>query len=155
VTTAKKLGCVKEIIQNKVAKDMPLLGICVELQLFFEENMESYGAGLALFNGKIIQFQSDLKFSHIGWDTINIVKSCALFDGITDGVYAYFVRSLYSAPIDESGVCAKITYGTIFASAVVVKNGYGFQVHPEKLGDVDFADYVKLYQTSNEVSKCS
>ncbi|MCL2134065.1 MAG: imidazole glycerol phosphate synthase subunit HisH [Candidatus Bathyarchaeota archaeon] len=132
----KKIECVKEIIQSKVAEGVPLLGICLGLQLFFEESTEGSGVGLGLFKGKVVRFNGDLKFPHMGWNTINIVKSCELFDGIVDGTYVYFVHSLYPVPIDERIVCAKTMYGVNFVSAVADKNVYGLQFHPEKSGDV-------------------
>ncbi|MCL2642054.1 MAG: imidazole glycerol phosphate synthase subunit HisH [Candidatus Bathyarchaeota archaeon] len=133
---AKKLECVKEAIQNKVVEGVPLLGICLGLQLFFEESAEGFGEGLAFFKGKVVRLQGDLKIPHMGWNTLNLVKSCELFDGIDGGAYVYFVHSLYPVPIDGSVVCTKTTYGTTFTSAVVDKNVYGLQFHPEKSGNV-------------------
>lgn len=133
--TANKLGSIKEIIKNKVAEGVPLMGICIGLQLFFEESAEGPGTGLALFKGKVIRLQGNLKIPHMGWNNINIVKPCELFDGITDGAYVYFVHSLYPTPIDERIVYTKTTYGATFASTVVDKNVYGLQFHPEKSGD--------------------
>ncbi|MGD6933123.1 MAG: imidazole glycerol phosphate synthase subunit HisH [Candidatus Bathyarchaeia archaeon] len=133
---AQKLECVKETIQNKVVEGTPLLGICLGLQLFFEESEEGPGAGLGFFKGKIVRLQGDLKIPHMGWNTINMTKSCELFDGIKEDTFVYFVHSLFPAPTDESIVCTKTTYGTTFASAVAGKNVYGTQFHPEKSGDV-------------------
>ncbi len=85
----------------------------------------------------------------MGWNTINITKSCELFDGIKEDTYVYFVHSLYPAPTDENIVCTKTTYGTTFASSVAGKNVYGTQFHPEKSGDIglqilrNFAKIVK------------
>ena len=132
----KKLECDKEVIQSKVAEGVPLLGICLGLQLFFEESAEGSGAGLAFFKGNVVRLQGDLKIPHMGWNTLNIVKSCELFDGINDGVYVYFVHSLYPVPVDESVVCTRTFYGTSFTSTVVGKNVFGLQFHPEKSGDV-------------------
>ncbi|MCL1978394.1 MAG: imidazole glycerol phosphate synthase subunit HisH [Candidatus Bathyarchaeota archaeon] len=133
--TAKKLECVKKVIQNKVAEGTPILGICIGLQLFFEESAEGPGAGLGFFKGKVIRLQGDLKIPHMGWNTISLVKSCELFDDIKESTYVYFVHSFYPAPTDESVVCTKTTYGTTFASAVADKSMYGIQFHPEKSGD--------------------
>lgn len=135
-STAKKLEDVKEIIQTKVAEGVPLMGICIGLQLFFKESTEGPGTGLALFKGKVVRLQGNLKIPHMGWNTLNIVKHCELFDGISDGSYVYFVHSFYPTLLDERIVCAKTTYGTTFASAVVNKNVYGLQFHPEKSGDM-------------------
>jgi len=132
---AKKLEDVKEIIQSKVSEGTPILGICLGLQLFFEESAEGPGTGLSFFKGKIVRLQGDLKIPHMGWNTINITKPCELFDGIKEDTYVYFVHSLYPAPTEEKVICTKTTYGTTFASAVEDKNVYGTQFHPEKSGD--------------------
>jgi glutamine amidotransferase len=132
----KKLEDVKEAIQTKVTEGVPLLGICLGLQLFFEESAEGSGDGLGFFKGKVVRLQSDLKIPHIGWNTLNFVKSCELFDGIPEGIYVYFVHSFYSVPSDESIVCTRTTYGATFVSAVADKNVCGLQFHPEKSGDI-------------------
>jgi glutamine amidotransferase len=133
---AKKLECVKETLQAKVAEGVPLLGICLGLQLFFEESAEGFGDGLGFFKGRVVRLQGDLKVPHIGWNALNFVKSCELFDGIAENAYVYFVHSFYSVPFDESIVCTKTTYGVSFVSAVADKNVFGLQFHPEKSGDV-------------------
>ncbi len=69
---AEKLECVKEVIQTKVSEGTPLLGICLGLQLFFEESQEGPGAGLGFFRGKIVRLQGNLKIPHMGWNTLNI-----------------------------------------------------------------------------------
>jgi glutamine amidotransferase len=135
-SVAKKLGCLRDDIQDKVAEGMPILGVCLGLQLFFEESAEGSGVGLSFFKGNVVRLQGNLKIPHIGWNTINFTKNCDLFDGITESAYVYFVHSFYSAPIDKSIVCAKTTYGTTFASAVADKNVYGLQFHPEKSGNM-------------------
>ncbi|MDR2700496.1 MAG: imidazole glycerol phosphate synthase subunit HisH [Nitrososphaerota archaeon] len=132
----KKLECVREVIHAKVAEGVPLLGICLGLQLFFEESAEGSGVGLGFFKGKVIRLQGDLKIPHVGWNTISFANSCELFDGIADSAYVYFVHSFYSVPTDEGVVCTKTTYGTTFASAVADKNVFGLQFHPEKSGDI-------------------
>ncbi|MDR0318762.1 MAG: imidazole glycerol phosphate synthase subunit HisH [Nitrososphaerota archaeon] len=133
----EKLECVKEVICGKIVEGVPLLGICLGLQLFFEESAEGSGIGLTFFKGNVVRLQGGLKIPHIGWNTLDIVKSCALFDGINDkGSYVYFVHSLYPMPVDESIVCAKTFYGTHFVSAVADNNVFGLQFHPEKSGDV-------------------
>ncbi len=146
---AEKLESVKEVIQNKVAEGTPLLGICLGLQLFFETSEEGPGNGLGFFKGKVVRLQGDLKIPHMGWNTINTVKPCPMFDGVKEDSYVYFVHSLYPVPTDKNIVCTETTYGTTFASAVEGKNVYGTQFHPEKSGDVglqimrNFAKIVK------------
>lgn len=131
-----RLDKVKDILQTKMSEGTPLLGICLGLQLFFESSEEGPGNGLAYFQGNVKQLPNTVKVPHMGWNTLNIVKSNELFDGIAEGTYVYFVHSLYPAPKDPSITVTETEYGTIFTSAVACKNLYGTQFHPEKSGDI-------------------
>jgi glutamine amidotransferase len=133
---ATKLDAVKETLKSKVEHGTPLLGICLGLQLFFEESEEGPGNGLALFKGRTIRLPNTVKVPHMGWNTLNIVKQNELFEGIDEGSYLYFVHSLYPVPVDKSIVCTQTEYGATFTSAVASKNIYGTQFHPEKSGDL-------------------
>ena len=103
---------------------------------FFEQSQEGTGNGLALFKGKNVQLPQSVKVPHMGWNTLNIIKSNELFDGVPDETYVYFVHSLYPVPEDQNIVCTKTEYGVSFTSSVARKNVYGTQFHPEKSGDV-------------------
>lgn len=131
-----KLDAVKETLQTKIKEGIPLLGICLGLQLFFEISEEGPGNGLALFKGRNMQLPMTVKVPHMGWNTLNIVKPNELFEDIAEGTYVYFVHSLYPVPKDKSIVCTTTEYGTTFTSAVAFKNIYGTQFHPEKSGDI-------------------
>jgi imidazole glycerol-phosphate synthase subunit HisH len=131
-----KLDAVKETLQTKIQEGTPLLGICLGLQLFFESSEEGPGNGLALFKGKNMQLPRTVKVPHMGWNTLEIVKTDELFDGIVDGTYVYFVHSLYPVPEAKSIICSTTEYGTTFTSSIASKNIYGTQFHPEKSGDV-------------------
>jgi glutamine amidotransferase len=133
---AKKLDAAGETLKRKVEDGTPLLGICLGLQLFFEESEEGPGNGLALFKGRTIRLPNTVKVPHMGWNTLNIVKQNELLEGIAEGSYVYFVHSLYPVPVDKSIVCTLTEYGTTFTSAVASKNIYGTQFHPEKSGDL-------------------
>jgi glutamine amidotransferase len=131
-----KLDAVKETLQTKIKEGIPLLGICLGLQLFFESSEEGPGNGLALFKGRNMQLPKTVKVPHMGWNTLNMVKPNELFEDIAEGTYVYFVHSLYPVPKDKSIVCTTTEYGTTFTSAVAFKNIYGTQFHPEKSGDI-------------------
>ena len=133
---ATKLDAVKETLKTKVQEGTPFLGICLGLQLFFEESEEGPGNGLALFKGKNVRLPNIVKVPHMGWNTLNMVKPNELFDGIAEGAYVYFVHSLYPVPKDKDIVITETEYGTTFTSAVASKNIYGTQFHPEKSGDI-------------------
>jgi glutamine amidotransferase len=133
---ATKLDAVKETLQNKVKDGTSLLGICLGLQLFFEESEEGPGNGLAFFEGKNVRLPGSVKVPHMGWNTLNITKQNELFEGIAEDSYVYFVHSLYPVPTDKKIVCTKTEYGTTFTSAIASKNIYGTQFHPEKSGEI-------------------
>jgi imidazole glycerol-phosphate synthase subunit HisH len=133
---SSKLDAVKETLQTKIKEGTPLLGICLGLQLFFETSEEGPGDGLAFFKGKNMQLPKTVKVPHMGWNTLNMVQSNELFDGIAEGTYVYFVHSLYPVPQDKKIVCTTTEYGTTFTSAIASKNIYGTQFHPEKSGDI-------------------
>jgi len=133
---ATKLDAVKETLTNKVKDGTPLLGICLGLQLFFEESEEGPGNGLALFKGKTVRLPSTVKVPHMGWNTLNIVKQNELFNGVKEGSYVYFVHSLYPLPVDKTILCTQTEYGITFTSAIASKSVYGTQFHPEKSGDI-------------------
>jgi glutamine amidotransferase len=132
----KRLSMVKETLQTKVTEGTPLLGICLGLQLFFESSQEGPGDGLAFFKGTVKQLPGMVKVPHMGWNTLNIVESNELLDGIAEGTYVYFVHSLYPSPQYSNIVVTETDYGTTFPSAVAQKNIYGTQFHPEKSGEV-------------------
>jgi glutamine amidotransferase len=133
---AAKLDAVKQELVDAIKSGVPLLGICLGLQLFFPESEEGAGKGLALFKGKNVRLPNSVKVPHMGWNTLRIVKQNEILDGVDDGAYVYFVHSLYPAPCDNEIVCTETDYGETFTSAVAAKNVYGTQFHPEKSGDI-------------------
>ena len=133
---ATKLDAVKEQLVDAVESGTPLLGICIGLQLFFQESEEGPGKGLALFEGKTVRLPNSVKVPHMGWNTLRIAKQNQFFEGVDDESYVYFVHSLYPVPVDKEIVTAETEYGTTFTSAIASKNMYGTQFHPEKSGDV-------------------
>ena len=144
-----KLDAVKETLLDAVDNGTPLLGICLGLQLFFPESEEGPGKGLALFEGKNVRLRGEVKVPHMGWNTLQIVKQNALFEGVADESYVYFVHSLYPVPTDKDIVAAETEYGATFTSAIASKNVFGTQFHPEKSGEIglkileNFAKIVK------------
>lgn len=131
----KNLGSLKEEILDLVRSGIPVLGICLGMQLFFPESEEGEGTGLALFQGKNVQLPSFVKVPHMGWNTLRIVRQNELLEGIQDESYVYFVHSCYPVPMDKDIICAETTYGITFASAIAKQNIYGTQFHPEKSGE--------------------
>jgi glutamine amidotransferase len=132
---AGKLDAVKTELVDAVKGGVPLLGICLGLQLFFPKSEEGAGTGLALFEGKNVCLPNTVKVPHMGWNTLRIVKQNELLDGVDDEAYVYFVHSLYPVPVDSGIVCTETAYGATFTSTIAAKNVYGMQFHPEKSGD--------------------
>jgi len=112
----------------------PILGICLGMQLFFEESEEQgHHRGLGLLPGKVVFFQQPgIKVPQIGWNQVEVVKPSALMKDIQDGDYFYFNHGYYCIPEDAADVLASTDYGVLFASAVEKGNILGVQFHPEK-----------------------
>jgi len=107
----------------------PVLGICLGMQLLCKHTEEGDTQGLGIFNVDIKKFNKGLKVPHMGWNTINSLKS-DLFKGIKENEYMYLVHSFYAEQCKEA--IATTNYGTNYASALQHDNFYGVQFHPEK-----------------------
>lgn len=125
------------LVREKAREGTPLLGVCVGMQLLFDESDE-FGAtsGLGLLRGRVRRFENDLVVPHVGWNRIHQKREHVLFDGIDDGSFCYFVHSFYCEPTDETVVAGETEYGVRYASVVAEKNICGVQFHPEKSQDV-------------------
>jgi len=112
---------------------MPLLGICVGMQMLFEEGHEhGVHKGLGWLKGKVVPFEkSDLKVPHMGWNNLKIRAKHALLEGINDGEHAYFVHSYYAQALPEN-ILATTSYGAEVPAVVGRDNILGAQFHPEK-----------------------
>ena len=130
----KNLGSSREDIIRLTSSGTPLLGICLGMQLLFEESQESDGGGLALLKGRIIRLPKNVKTPHMGWNNLHIISDNEILDGIDERDYFYFVHSYYARPADRSVIVAETEYGIRFASVIAEGNIYGTQFHPEKSG---------------------
>jgi len=137
---------VREVVKHNI----PLLGICLGMQLLFDESEEmGRHQGLGVLPGRTLRFGAGLKVPHIGWNCIRMVRPGGLLSGVTDGDFAYFVHSYYVAPEQAEIVLATTDYGLDFASVVEQGRIFGIQFHPEKSQDVglrilrNFAEVVK------------
>jgi glutamine amidotransferase len=133
---ATKLASIRETVLKVYKRGVPILGICLGLQLFFETSEEGPGQGLSLLPGKNVSLPPFVKVPHMGWNTLHLIRDSMLLEGVPDGAYVYFVHSLYPVPEDQSVVCAQTDYGVIFPSTIEVKNVFGTQFHPEKSGSI-------------------
>jgi len=115
----------------------PFLGICVGLQLLFEESEEGgVSKGLGILPGRIVRFpeaaQTGLKVPHMGWNRIRPTTPSPLLEDTSASPYVYFVHSYYAKPMDDSLVLATCEYGLEFAAVVGRNNVFAVQFHPEK-----------------------
>lgn len=124
-----------EPIMKAVASGKPFLGICLGLQLLFDES-EEFGPhrGLGVIKGRVVRFpnERELKVPHMGWNEAKKKKTSRLLEGIGDGSYFYFVHSYYAVPDDPSVTLTSTDYGIEFTSSVEKDNVMACQFHPEK-----------------------
>ena len=130
-----------KVLLDQAAKGKPIMGICLGMQLLFDESFE-YGRhqGLGLIPGSVRPVADvappELKIPHIGWNALSFGgKSHPLWKYINEGDHVYFVHSYYGADCEDS-VIAKTEYGAPLTAAVAKGNVMGCQFHPEKSGDV-------------------
>ena len=135
------------VVREAAAAGKPVLGICIGMQLFFEES-EEHGlhAGLGLLPGRVRRFDGGLPVPHMGWNRLRRRQPHPLLDGIEDGAHVYFVHSYYcDAP--EAVTIATSDYGRDFAAVAGRGSVLGVQFHPEKSQGVGLrmvANFVRM-----------
>ena len=128
-----------QVIHEVVKKEIPLLGICLGLQLLFERSDETPGVeGLGVLKGEILRIpdKEGLKIPHMGWNSLKYPNEGRLFKGILEDSYVYFVHSYYLKAKDESIVTATTEYSSLIHASVERGNVFACQFHPEKSSDV-------------------
>jgi glutamine amidotransferase len=122
-------------VRDAVASGRPFLGICLGMQLLFEES-EEFGPvrGLGVLPGRVVRFAPDpaLKVPHMGWNALRKVRDTPALAGVEDGSYVYFVHSYYPVPAERAVIATTTDYGGTFASSVARANLFACQFHPEK-----------------------
>lgn len=123
----------KEVLQNRV----PVIGICVGMQILAESSEEGVLPGLGYIKGKVKRIDESLltqkpKLPHLGWNSIEIKRKNPLLNGVDEEFGFYFLHTYYFECENDSDILATTNYGTSFASAVNHNNVYGIQFHPEK-----------------------
>lgn len=133
-----------EVLRKVAEREIPLLGICLGLQLLFERSQESPGVeGLRILKGEILRIPSGegLKVPHMGWNSLSFPRESRLFGGLEsqaagEGPYVYFVHSYYLQAAEEGIVTAQTEYGVSIDAAVEKGNVFACQFHPEKSSHV-------------------
>lgn len=141
----------EEVIQQVVSNGTPFLGICLGLQVLFEDSEESPGAaGLSVLKGHIkrIPDGEGLKIPHIGWNSLTLSGDGRLFAGLPEEPYVYFVHSYYLEAEDPAIVKASTEYGTLIHASVEKENVFACQFHPEKSSETGLAilkNFLKIH----------
>lgn len=137
----KALG-LDAVLKERMQAGVPILGICVGLQVLFDYSEENATPCLGLLPGVVKLFPRDFgdrhgqpcKIPHMGWNEVAFTRDHPVFRGIPEGSEFYFVHSYYPSPQDRRHVLGETEYGITFASAVGTRNLVAVQFHPEKSG---------------------
>ena len=122
----------KDFVQDK----MPVLGICLGMEMFFAKSEEGKEKGLDVFDGEVVLLPDNMKIPHMGWNSLKIKRESKLLDGVDDGAWVDFVHAYRAKPLDDQIVVANADYG--ISVPAVIENGiyFGTQFHPEKSGKI-------------------
>lgn len=151
----KKYG-LDQIIQEAVARKIPLLGICLGLQLLFERSAEAPGVeGLGVLKGEILRIPDaeGLKIPHMGWNSLVFDHPGRLFKGIPENTYVYFVHSYYLKAQNPDIVKASTFYSTKIHASVEQENVFACQFHPEKSSDWGLKILDNFIRIGNDMEK--
>ena len=126
-------------VLEAVAGGVPFLGVCVGMQMLFEESEErGLHKGLGILPGRVIRFRhsygtgSMLKVPHMGWNALRPRRASCLLRGLRPGAHCYFVHSYHATAVDDECIVATCHYGVDFPAVVARNNVCGMQFHPEK-----------------------
>lgn len=124
-------------IRAFVDSGRPFLGVCLGMQLLFEESEEDgLHRGLGLLPGRVVRLSGGVKIPHMGWNSLRLLRPSPLLDGCATGDYVYFIHSYHAVPADPDLIAATADYGGQVAAVVGRGNVWATQFHPEKSGGV-------------------
>ena len=116
--------------------NVPVLGICLGMEMFFEKSEEGKEKGLNVIDGEVIVLPSTMKVAHMGWNDLEIKKSGKILEGVDNGSWVYFIHSYRVKPTSDGVITAESDYGIKVPAVVEYENFFGTQFHPEKSGKV-------------------
>lgn len=122
-----------ELVLEAAGAGKPIIGLCVGLQMMFEEGHE-FGVhkGLGLMPGRVVRFPDKLRVPHIGWNQVEFKREHKVFNDLPSQTFFYFVHSFYVESADSNYVLGETDYGMRYASICGRDNIVGVQFHPEK-----------------------
>ncbi|MEW5706595.1 MAG: imidazole glycerol phosphate synthase subunit HisH [Actinomycetota bacterium] len=127
----------EKAVYDGIESGKPFLGICLGLQLLFQESEEDgIHKGLGIFKGRVRRLPKGRKIPHMGWNQIKYVNKSPIFNGVPEGSHFYFVHSYYVDPVEKDVISTVTDYGLEFTSSVWSGNIFAVQFHPEKSGDI-------------------
>jgi len=126
-----------EVVRLRASEWVPILGICLGMQLLFDTSEEGVATGLGLIPGVVRRLPMDspsgsVRIPHMGWSRLEYCRPHGLTEGIGEEARFYFVHSYAVVPNDDGDIIGVSTHGTRFVSAVARENVLGVQFHPEK-----------------------
>jgi len=146
-------GLRESVVEAAVAK--PLFGVCVGMQMLLDRSDEGPSEGLGLIHGEVLKFDlagrvqpdgSRFKVPQMGWNQVFQTQPHAIWKGVPDASYFYFVHSYYAKPSDARHSAGEADYGTRFTAAIARDNIFACQFHPEKSADQGLALYRNFLQ---------
>lgn len=151
IENLKQSGIYDALNEAVLIKRIPILGICLGMQLMAKESEEGNAAGFGWLDARVVKFkiQNKIKYKvpQTGWNTINICKESSLLKNIDDHSEFYFLHSYHYVASNQKDVLTKTGYEYEFVSAVEKENIFGTQFHPEKShssGDRLFKNFIQL-----------
>jgi glutamine amidotransferase len=127
----------KKNLDVAVEKGMPVMGICLGMEMLFNRSEEGRLEGLKILDGEVVLLpKGKVKVPHMGWNNLKIKGKSKFLEGVRDGSWVYFVHSYRTVPSDKKLVTAVSDYGTSVPAVVERDNLVGVQFHPEKSGEV-------------------
>ncbi len=119
-----------------VKNEIPVLGICLGMEMFFEKSEEGKEKGLGVIDGEVILLPQEMKIPHMGWNDLQIERPSKILEDIPNNSWVYFVHSYRVKPKNEQVVVADSDYGIKIPAVIEYKNFFGTQFHPEKSGNL-------------------
>ena len=131
--TALRESGLESLVHERIDGGKPFLGICVGMQMLFDDSEENPGAkGLGVISGTVRYLPDAVKRPQMQWNHVRITRLDPMFANLPAEPWMYFVHSLHPVPLDDSCIVATTDYGCAVTAAVRKDNVFAVQFHPEK-----------------------